>query len=69
MATASLAPKDQIPAPVHRGMRELDRSKFVLDLERVGVSIPGRQVTSINKAREIRSSVECTTSDGDEVRN
>ena len=45
---------EQIPAPLHRGMTQLDRGAFVTEFTRLGIRVNRQDVTKVTKAREIQ---------------
>jgi hypothetical protein len=50
----SLRNIEQIPAPVHRGMTQLDRGAFVTQFSRLSVKIKNQDVGKVTKAKEMQ---------------
>jgi hypothetical protein len=50
----SLRNIEQIPAPVHRGMTQLDRGAFVTQFSRLSVKVKNRDVGKVTKAKEMQ---------------
>jgi hypothetical protein len=50
----SLRNIEQIPAPIHRGMTQLDRGAFVTQFSRLSVKVKNQDVGKVTKAKEMQ---------------